>query len=167
MNRIACREWNEAIAKGMSLIPPRIIERAGHFNLFVGADPVFAGLSPAEVDFGDGRNNRNTSHVLYPMHLAHMPASERVSTIVLSHEYPAKFGLWPVYVVVHEFGHILHHSLRFEWGASPTSDYSLSDYWECFAEAFAGWCWGIPVDERDQRASESDCAFFETLALGA
>lgn len=126
----------------MGLVPERLVDYVGPFDWFIGADPVYAGLTRYSV-MADGRSYRSTAHVLWPVHLRHLPATERVPTIVL----PEPGGL--PYIVVHEFGHIFDCRLRFAWQADVTTPYSRTDRAEAFAESFAHWCFGLEISERD------------------
>jgi len=137
----------------LGAIPDRIVRLVGPFDLFIGADPVFAGLHPHETTV-DGRSYRHTPHALYPVHLRHLGAAFAAPRIVLPAEYPWPF---PV-VVIHEFGHVLDWRLRFDWSAEVTSVYSRTNRHEAFAEAFVSWMWDEPIAARDK-------AFLEGLAV--
>jgi hypothetical protein len=143
----------EVIGFALSLLPERIRRRVGGVDFLTGVDPLFAGLHRYE-EVIDGRSYRDTPHVAYEVHQAHLSAARRRTTVVL-----------PVRVhqrtVVHELGHVLDWQLGFAHEADPASWYGESNRYEAFAEAFLSWvCPGATDLAPDVRTE----TLFESLA---
>lgn len=130
MKRVRHPRFVESVGPALDLIPEAIRRRVENVDIFAGADPVFAGLHSYE-EMTHGRSYRSTTHVVYPWHIKR-PASDRVTTLVLCEPEP----LW---VIVHELGHVLDEALGFDHTAQPTTDYSKTNRGEAFAEAFTAW----------------------------
>ena len=152
MHRIRDARWREPIGHALDLIGPALVDRIGPVRWFTG-DPVFAGLH-RYGDTDDGRSYRATAHCCYPVHFAHRPAVDRVTTIVLP--YPPSPA-----TVVHELGHALDWRLGFGHTAAPVTWYARVNRWEAFAEAFTA---AVVAGYGDQAAAASDRA---TRALWA
>lgn len=100
-----------------------------------GTDPGFVGLHD-----GDPALYRIWAHYASPDHHQDLlPRSQRAPTIVIPHLYPdVSLGLSPVDTVVHEIGHAYHDRIGWDLDACEwiTTDYSSTNAWERFAEAF-------------------------------
>lgn len=134
MKRLSNSRLLPDIQAGIALVPLGIWRLVEHADLFIGTDPILAGLH-SYIDTDDGRSYRLTPHVCYPSHLLHLPADRRNTTIVVPDKLTR--NRWDV---VHEFGHVLDERLRFEHQAVPISDYAKTNRYEAFAVAFEAWC---------------------------
>ena len=150
-DRINESGYREAIGWALDLIPSSIRVHL-EFDVFCGADPVFAGLHSFRTTF-DGRSYKDTAHVAYPWNIDG-PASRRRTTLVL----PTRLDAKPR-IVVHELGHVLHKRLDFRHRAEPVSRYARSNIYEAFAEAFTSWIFHGYADHPDQ----ATCALLESL----
>ncbi len=130
MSRIPDARWRDPIGRAMAMLPIGIRDRLAHVQFVCGVDPIFAGIHRA-VDTNDGRSYRNTPHCCYPYHLD-APADRRVTTIVLPEPEPA-------YIIVHELGHALDHTIGRKHMAAPVTEYARTNRDEAFAEAFVAW----------------------------
>lgn len=159
MKRLTTWRMNEDIEVGIDLIPPRIWSMVEYTDLFVGCDPVFAGLH-FYVDTDDGRSYRETAHIIYPYHQGHLSAARRNTTIVLPTDRHRLF--WGI---VHEFGHALDERLGFEHAAIPIDDYAKTNRAEAFATAFEAYCSpGYPDWHRLYSSDPVTVALFDRLA---
>jgi hypothetical protein len=130
MDRVRRGGYSAAIGAAYELIPTSLHGRLQpHF--LTGSDPVFAGLHGYR-DISDGRSYRNTAHCCYPYHQLGISKALRRTTIVM----PKVVG--PI-TIVHELGHVLDESLRFEVLAEPVTAYAAGNRYEAFAEAFTSW----------------------------
>ena len=144
MNRVKPGGYTELISAAYALIPESM-HRLIQPHFLCGTDPGFAGLhrySSASY----GRAYSDTWHVVYPAHQIRPAASDRHTTVVLTDvidDAPwvrEKFGHHhPLAMMVHELGHVLDESLRFEHDAAPVTAYAETDRREAFAEAFTAW----------------------------
>lgn len=147
------------ISAAWDLIPERLRPLCTA-DLFVGADPVFAGLYRWLSETApDGRSFRDTWHVGYPWH-----NPDRRTTIFI----PKVRGRYAVAGLVHEFGHVLDESLGFSETFRPVTKYAETNRGEAFAEAFTAWV-GPPGYEitrpwLEETAPEA-VALFEALAV--
>lgn len=133
MQRCTTYRASEALGAVQSLLTPRLDALWHSTDLFVGADPVFAGLHTYS-DIVDGRSYTDTSHVVYPYHQLHLHRSWRNTTMVL------RAAVSP-FVVAHEFGHVVHQLSG--WAlTTPTSRYGRTNFYEAFAENFTAWLFG-------------------------
>lgn len=146
LTRLPDQRYAETIGEGFRRLPAGMRHRLGHVQFVCGVDPVFAGLHGFEV----GR-----AHCAYPFHLAG-PADRRVTTIVLPWVYDPS-------VVVHELGHALHETIRFDHVARPVTEYAETNHWEAFAEALVAWT-HVYGDRAVAQQDKATLALFERLA---
>ena len=133
MERIS-KGYSGLIGAAFDVIPDKIGDRLRYVHFLTGVDPIYAGLFNYE-DTGDGRSYRDTCCVAYPYHQL-LSKHLQHTTVVLP-------SLWPVWVVVHELGHVLDECLGFSHMAEPVSEYAKVNRMEAFAEAFTSWLfWG-------------------------
>lgn len=89
-------------------------------------DPSFVGLYGKSMEVGAGGATYFRHH-----------SFDRSTTIVLA---PLSYK-WAAdnlpYIVAHEYGHVLHETLKWNHIAGAISDYAETDAYEAFAEAFA------------------------------
>lgn len=167
MQRLTDQRYATAIGTGYAAAPPGIAARLMGVHWFTGTNPAWAGLHFIEAPKGNGYTNpvpyAVAAHTLYPFHLTHRPAADRLPTIVL----PLPWAATPE-TVVHELGHVLHMIAGFEYEAAPVSGYAAANRYEAFAEAFCAWVLpGTPGDRWDRDAAQQDRqtrALFERLA---
>jgi hypothetical protein len=144
------RGRSEAITAALGVIPKPLHPLVA-CDVLVGVDPVFAGLHHFETAT-DGRAYSSTAHVAYPFHQNHLAASRRRTTVVLPKRHrPA--------TVVHELGHVLHHSVGFDHDAKPVTSYAQRNRMEAFAEAFCTWL----LHGYGDYPAAATVAFFEAL----
>ena len=127
MNRFYTYRNNEAIQAAHRIIPNSILNRL-HFDYFIGADPIYAGISDYEKTT-DGRSYRDTACVMYPWHFR---LTKEKTTIVIPKERTPR-------TIIHEIGHVIDEYLGFEHIAVPVTEYAKTDRYEAFAEAFTAW----------------------------
>lgn len=144
MNRVKPGGYAELIAAAMAVIPEPL-HRLIRPHYLCGTDPGFAGLHRAS-SASLGRSYSDTWHVVYPAHQTLAAARNRRTTVVVTDvidDAPwvrEKFGHHhPLAMMVHELGHVLDESLRFEHDAVPVTAYAENDRYEAFAEAFTAW----------------------------
>lgn len=144
MNRVKPGGYAELISAAFALIPERMHSLIRP-HVLCGTDPGFAGLHRF-TSASYGRSYSNTWHVAYPHHQIAPAARDRRTTVVVTDviddapEVFSRFGFHrPVAAMVHELGHVLDESLRFEHDAKPVSGYAGTDRFEAFAEAFTAW----------------------------
>jgi hypothetical protein len=152
MDRVASHDFVPAISEAHRLIPKRL-HRLVASDFLCGCDPIFAGLHP-HTDANYDRSYRDTAHCAYPFHQAGLPKTRRRTTVVLPSPVDPE-------VVVHELGHVLHESLRFEPDCSPVSWYAETDEFESFAESFTAWL----VPGYAERPDLETITLFESLAV--
>lgn len=137
--RITTQEHAEAIARGIELLPGRLPERLKHVAFFT-ADPVLAGLhSQLGHELLEGRPERtlrNTAHHCDGW-AVERPRSEQRSTVVMPRVHELLGDR--LVVVVHELGHALDEELDWTHTPKTTTEYSESNGYEAFAEAFTAW----------------------------
>jgi hypothetical protein len=155
LSRVHGPGYREAIAFAFDLIGPTLTQRLGHVQFVCGVDPVFTGDVRQTTTF-DGRSYRDTACCAYGFHMP-VPADRRVTTIMLPTMYP-NYGT--PHTIIHELGHALHETVRFEPTMTPVTDYAKSNRWEAFAEAFTAWVW--PGNGYDRPAPQ-DAALFRSL----
>ena len=144
MRRITHQRYAEVVAEGLSCYPDNVRRLVEHADVFVG-DPNFADLHRCRLGVDGIGYEECVAHCVYAYHQLHLPASRRRTTVVLNPR-----GMPSVGTVVHEFGHVLHEVVGWDWVARPITEYAESDRYEAFAEACMGWLswsdYGEPLD---------------------
>ncbi len=141
--------YSELISYAFSIIPKGIVDRVRYTHFLCGVDPIYAGFFDNEKTV-DGRSYRDTACVAYPYHQK-IDKSLRHTTIILP-------NLIPLAHVIHELGHVLDESLKFNHIAEPVTEYAKTDRGEAFAEAFTSWLfwnYGKEVDGATKYLFES------------
>jgi hypothetical protein len=143
MHRITRQRYAEPFAEALRRLPAGIARRVAFVDLLTG-DPVFAGLHAVEdasaFGYADGTSYyyRVTAHVVYPGWQSR-PRNQRRTTIVYPNidEDACAWGpRYPVFVFVHELGHVLHEQVGFQVAPEPVAGYARTNACEAFAEAF-------------------------------
>lgn len=171
MNRVKAGGYTELITAAYDLIPEPM-HRLIRPHIMCGTDPGFAGLHRYQ-SASYGRSYANTWHVAYPGHQILQAAQDRHTTVVVTDvidDAPwirRRYGHYrPVAAMVHELGHVLDESLRFEHTAAPVTKYARTNRGEAFAEAFTAWL--IPSYMASSRSTAlidgATTALFEHLA---
>ena len=125
MQRITNSDCFEALRAAILDIPKPTRRLLAGTHVLGGVDPVFVGLH-RHTGTGDGRLYCETAHVCYGgVHC------DGETTVVL----PTRAEAVP-WIVVHEFGHVLHERLGWPVAPEPVTAYAEADEWEAFAEAF-------------------------------
>ena len=159
--------WAEPIRRALDIVP--LVPDCRWFL----RDPVFAGLHTL-LDYGDGRNSENTTHVCYPSRLSG-PADRRLTTVVIP-ERPYN-NQYDIDGLVHELGHVVHWMTDFDRTCTPIGEYAETHLHESFAEAFTGWLIPDYVDRwnddyrsvqsprRSRHVDPDDVAWFEASLM--
>lgn len=140
VERVTTQAHAQAIRAGLDLLPERIRQRLAHVAFFT-ADPIAAGLH-SYIDSGDGRSFREIAHHIDAW-AVRRPRSERRSTVVLQDVVNRDLREGAI-VVVHELAHALDEELGHSYTPKPTTDYSYTNRFEAFAEAFTAWAVETP-----------------------
>lgn len=136
MNRIKPGGYGELIGAAYQVVPVSL-HRFIQCDFLTGTDPLFVGLHRFETASYD-RSYRDTGHVAYPNHQGCiLSKSQRRTTVVWPRLKGDGHGR--LENMVHELGHVLHESLRFEPVVDPVTWYAQTNHHEAFAEAFAAW----------------------------
>lgn len=123
------------IAAGLERYPKELLDRVP-LNFWTD-DPVFTGLHPYEAMVG-GRSYRNTAHVAYPEHQAHLPKDRRQPVIVLPERLDDRQPI-DVRTVVHEVAHVLDWATGFQYDLPAINWYAERNRREAFAEVITAW----------------------------
>ena len=139
----------QAIGQALELIPARLRNLTG-CEFVVGVNPVFAGIHCYGDEYApEGHTYGDIAHCVQDIHQWLRPASDRTTKIILPSHRGYQWDTWAgVHTVVHELGHVVHYNTEPSWAADPVSDYAHTNHMEAFAEAFAAWVWGDPIDPR-------------------
>jgi hypothetical protein len=135
--------WPTLIEAARARIPEPIWQRVADTRLFLGTDPVYAGLMPAEQEItDDGRSYRNGKAwcLYHGFGQRHLPADQRRDTIVAAAPEESRATYWDVISLIHEYGHALHAQLQWMHGAVSICKYAEGNWWESYACAFTYWC---------------------------
>ena len=130
MNRLTSWAYAPAISTALATIPERLHARIA-CDFLTGTDPIWVGLHRYEAA-SFGRSYAETAHCVYPFHQTPLVKSSRRTTVVLPAPVTPR-------TVIHELGHVLHESLRFEPTTTAVSWYGATNRFEAFAEAFTSW----------------------------
>lgn len=144
MERIKAGGYTELITTAYTLIP-QPMHRLIRPHILCGTDPGFAGLH-RYTSASYGRSYADTWHVTYPKQQILPALQDRHTTVVIPHatdDAPWVYRRYghhrPIAGIIHELGHVLDETLRFEHNATPVTAYAHTNRREAFADAFTAW----------------------------
>ena len=125
MDRLISSGYREAITLAQRRMPTNIWRRVRHAGIVCGLDPRFIGLYGESMDV-----DATTTY------FRHLTGDQSTTIVVAPLDDRWVLDNLP-YVMAHEYGHVLHETLRWCWSAGAISEYAETNEYEAFAEAFA------------------------------